>query len=167
MRFITRAEAQVIEALLAVVPGDEADRVRKSGVPRTTFQTIRRRVLVDGWIQERYVPAPAAVGSGVVRFWLAQPFAERRADVVKRWRTHPGTVILWASPDTVFSVTFDAANYGDSSRPAYLGPIPEDWVRRSWAVAPTPDGVNLPVYFDYEGAWARRVGAPTAISYPH
>lgn len=168
MRSLTGAEANVIEALLASVPGDEVERARYSGVPRTTFQTIRRRVLVSGWLYERYVPAPAAVHSPGVSFWLGQPFAERRADVIRLWRNEPRTVVLWASPDTILAVSFD--------RPSAPGPqsvhspkdhlIAGDWLRRSWTIRASSDPGSLPIYFDYEGAWTRRIGSDSPISYP-
>ncbi len=168
MRSLTPAEARVIQALLGVVAGDEVDRHRQSGVPRTTFQTIRRRAFVAGWLRERYIPAPAAVGARRVRFWLAQPSAERRAEVIRRCREAPGCVVLWASPDTVLSVSFEMGS-GEAERgeaDPSPGSVPEEWLRRSWPLRVVPDPAELPIYFDHEGAWARRIGASSTISYP-
>jgi hypothetical protein len=168
MRSLTVAEARVIEAHLAVVPGDEADRARQSGLPRTTFQTIRKRLLVAGWIYDRYVPAPSAVGASKVTFWLAQPFAERRADVVRLCRTEPDVVVLWASPDTIFAVSFDrtARRRAQTSHSSPGSLVPGEWLRRSWTFETSPGPNDLPVYFDYEGEWSSRVGMSGPISYP-
>jgi hypothetical protein len=168
MKSLSAAEARVIAALLAASPGDEATRARQSGVPRTTYQTIRRRALVEGWVQERYVPAPAAVGASRVVFRLAQPFAERRAEVVRRWREQPGVVVLWASPETLLSVSFEGgAEPGpDAGAGPTETPLPDAWFRRSWTIAATPGPAELRVYFDFEGAWSRRIGLEAPVSYP-
>jgi hypothetical protein len=168
MRSLTPAEARVIQALLAAVPGGETDRARRSGVPRTTYQTIRRRVLVDGWVQERYVPSPSAVQATSVRFWLAQPFAERVPEVVSWWRANLGTVLLWASPETVLAVSFEVPRDPTHRPPerTHGEMVPAGWLRRSWTFVPTSDGSGAPVYFDYEGAWSRAIGATSSISYP-
>jgi hypothetical protein len=168
MKSLSAAEARVIAALLAASPGDEATRARRSGVPRTTYQTIRRRALVEGWVQERYVPAPSAVGADRVVFRLAQPFAERRAEVVRRWREQPGVVVLWASPETVLSVSFEARekpapNVDASTSEAA---VPAAWLRRTWRRSASPGPAEVPVYFDFEGAWSRRIGLPAPASYP-
>ena len=168
MRSLTTAEARVIEALLSEATGDEADRARRSGVPRTTFQTIRRRLLVAGWLHERYVPAPAAVGAPTVTAWLAQPFAERRAEVVRRLRTDHDVVVLCASPDTLFVVSFDRnlSRDGQDPRSSAVSLVPEQWLRHSWTFSASPGPNDMPVYFDYEGEWASRTGLASPISYP-
>jgi hypothetical protein len=168
MKSLSAAEARVIAALLAASPGDEATRARRSGVPRTTYQTIRRRALVEGWVQERYVPVPAAVGASRVVFRVAQPFAERRAEVVRRRREQTGVVVLWASPETVLSVSFEGrAEPSPNSVASPTGdPLPDAWLRRSWTISASPGPADLPVYFDYEGAWSRRIGLEAPVSYP-
>jgi hypothetical protein len=166
MKSLSAAEARVIAALLAASPGDEATRARQSGVPRTTYQTIRRRALIEGWVHERYVPAPAAVGASRVVFRLAQPFAERRAEVVRRWREQPGVVVLWASSETALSVSFEGRGGPYAGAAPAESPIPDVWVRRRWAVSASPGPAELPVYFDFEGSWSRRIGLEAPVSYP-
>jgi hypothetical protein len=166
MKSLSSAEARVIAALLASSPGDEATRARRSGIPRTTYQTIRRRALVEGWVQERYIPSPAAVGASSVVFRLAQPFAERRAEVVRRWREQPGVVVLWASPETTLSVSFEGRDGPNASTSPSEPAIPDAWFRRSWTISASPGSAELPVYFDFEGAWSRRIGLKAPVSYP-
>ena len=171
MRSLTLAEARVTGALLATVPGDEVDRAQRSGVPRTTFQTVRRRLFVAGWLYLRYLPSLAAAHARSVTIRLAQPYAERRAAIVRHWRSDPDTVVLWASPETVLCVTFDrepedGRTPTGARAPAGIASLPVEWFRRVWTMSPGPGAANLPAYFDYEGAWSRRLGADPPISYP-
>lgn len=166
MRSLTPAEARVIRALLASVPGDESQRAFASGVPRTTYQTIRRRVLRSGWVQERYLPAPEALGAQRLTFRLDQPFAEHRADVIRALRTRPTVALLWASPESIFSIAFTSSSPPTSPGIEATDRMPSEWLRRSWVVAAAPRRESIPVYFDYEGAWARRTDSGRSTSYP-
>lgn len=114
------------------------------------------------------MPAPAAVGAELVIFRLAQPFAERRAEVVRRWRSEPNLAVLWASPETILSVSFEGRpNSGHRVDDVSGGTgVPEDWLRRSWTLAAPPGPATLPVYFDFEGSWSRRIGLAGPVSYP-
>jgi hypothetical protein len=167
MRSLTLAEARVIGALLASNPGDEADRVQRSGVPRTTFQRIRRRVLIDNWLHERYVPAPQSLGKNFLSFRLVHPFAEHRSNVVSRWRSDPEVVLMWASPAAIFSVAFRSLPEGGGG--ASIGDLrgdPPEWFRLHWGLTTTAGPSTTPVYFDFEGAWVRRMGIGPPQSYP-
>ena len=164
MRSLSAAGGRVIATLLAEVPGDESDRIRVSGVPRTTYQAIRRRAFLSGWLYERYVPSPKAVGASGVSISLAQPFSERWAGVVRSWRATPETVVLFASAETLLRVSYDYQPAGGGRGGA---PQPDDdWFRRSWTIRVPGVGSSVPVFFDFEGAWARRVGSRTTVSYP-
>jgi hypothetical protein len=165
---MTAAEAQVIASLLASLDGDERFREQSAGVPRTTYQTVRRRIFDGGWLEDRYVPSAAAVGARSITIRLSQPFAEHHANLVRERRSAFGSVLVWSSPESVFSVSFDQAG-GPNDR--VLGsevrdPIPAKWLRRTWSITCTPDAVGIPVYFDYEGSWSRRIGRKGSISYP-
>ncbi len=162
MRSLTASEARVLQVLLAGVPGGEEDAIRLSGIPRTTYQTIRRRAFLADWLHERYLPSPAAVRSVSITFGLLQPFAEQRLELIQRLRDDPSVVVLWASPETVFSVRFDPAPENNGHREA--GPAGE--LRRAWRITASGDPESLPVYFDYEGAWAGRTGDGAPITYP-
>ena len=168
MRSLSPSEARVIEFLLAASPGGEVDRERESRVPRTTFQTIRRKALVEGWVQERYVPSPSAVGATGLAIRLLQPFAEHRADLIRNLRAVSNVVVLWASPETVLSVSFEGQTQSaevSSSSPSGESFEP-DWIRREWRFAGPPGSTEIPVYFDHEGAWSRRIGLRAPVSYP-
>ena len=166
MRFLTAAEARVIQSLLAKGNGEE-ERYHQSGVPRTTFQTIRRRAFVNGWLKQRYIPSPAFLGLTSVGFTLAQPFADRRGEAIRALRSLPGLVLMWVSPDAYFCVNF----LRETAKPSGSPPrspiaVPLEPFRRTWAVVAAVDRGHIPIYFDYEGAWARYAARRPPLSYP-
>ena len=168
MRSLTPAEADVIEVLMADVPGTDRDRVSLAQVPRSTYQAIQRRAFIEGWLRQRYIPDPAMLGIANVRLTLVQPFSEYRVGVICALQNSPGTVLLWASPDSVLSVALestDALGLEPDSPPDARGGSPNR-IRRQWSVVADPRHDAVPVYFDFEGAWARWVGRERPVSYP-
>ncbi|MCI4356212.1 MAG: hypothetical protein L3K18_03575 [Thermoplasmata archaeon] len=95
---------------------------------------------------------------------LVQPFAERWANLVRVWRRDPDTVVLQASPETLLRVTY----LRDSKvSPADLAQSRAGMSnRRWWEVRSSSDAPNIPIYFDFEAAWSRRIQQPTTVSYP-
>lgn len=168
MRSLTVAEARVIQALLANVPGNEREHIQQAGVPRSTYQAVRRRAFLSGWLHERYLPDPTRFGISEATFALIQPFAEHRLEVTRALRLTPGTALLWSSPDTLLSVAFGPRNKGALDPAAFLGRVMSSshWIRRSWSIRADLRQLSVPVYFDYEGAWSRWVGTERTISYP-
>jgi hypothetical protein len=162
VRTLSPSEARVVQVLLAGLTGDEKDRIAAAGVPRSTYHKIRRKALALGWLAPRYVPRPPVLGVRVVSVAFAQPFAEHWAEAVARWRLAPGTVVLWATPGSLFAVGFRAARAGPED-PAGL---PPPWARRLSIVEAEASAVGVPVYFDFEGAWSRYTGALRPLTYP-
>src|SRR5208282_4500872 len=162
MRSLTEAEARVIRGLLAGLPGPERVRVRMAGVARTTYQTIRLRALVKGWLQERYIPNPALLGSNRIRFIIAQPYADRWSESVRTVRSLKDIVVLWVSPETLFAVVYDRGPPDDKSNFDS-----SQQFRRSWTIAANPNEGQIPVYFDYEGTWSRWTLDSEPLAYPH
>jgi hypothetical protein len=164
MKSLTTAEGKVIATLLAAIGGNESTQVRASGVPRSTYQAIRRRAFMSGWLYERFVPTPEAVGAAGISIEVAQPFAERWADLVREWRRHPDTVVLQASPESLLRVSYyrdQAGEPSDSRKAGY-----EASRRRSWAVCSSAPNSSIPIYFDFEAAWSTQIGKSATVSYP-
>src|SRR5271157_3298183 len=150
MRSLTDAEARVIRVLLAGIPGPERRLVREAAVPRTTFQTIRHRAFVNGWLKERYIPHPMLFGRDRIRLFVAQPYTERWNESVRTLRSLETLVVLWASPETLFGVIFDPPSTdGQDDFQSW------DSFRRCWMVKPGSPRDGVLTYFDYEGAWSR------------
>lgn len=161
MRSLTGAEARVIQVLLADLPGPERRFVRDAEVPRTTYQTIRHRAFLQGWLKERYIPHPALFDAGRIRFVLAQPFAEKWRGSIRELRSSENVAVLWASPETLFGVIFDA---GRSREWDQLSS--SDYFRRSWSVAPEDAARGTLAYFDYEGMWSSLALNAHPAAYP-
>ncbi|MGA8274746.1 MAG: hypothetical protein WB789_05720 [Thermoplasmata archaeon] len=160
MRSLSPAEIRVVRTLLAGGYESEAEELRATGVPRSTFQAIRRLAFVSGWVRERYIPDPLALGFRTITFRLGQPFADRWAEALQMLKTRD-TVVLWASSETMFAVEFSR---GDVALPLAAGQGQP--FRLGWSVSArlAPDGI--PVYFDYEGAWARWALGAAPKAYP-
>jgi hypothetical protein len=168
MRSLTPAEARVILVLMAKSPGTERERAHQAGVPPTTYHAIRRRAITSGWLHERYIPTPHTVGADRVSFSVIQPFAERRADIVRRLRSLLTVVLLWASPDTILAVSFEhpgSDEKPDSANPGPMG-LPGAWIRRGWTITCDSGADALPAYFDYSAEWAQLAGERPPDSYP-
>lgn len=165
MRFLTQAEASVIAALLAGRPEREQDRLRKLGIPRSTYYAVRRRAYSEGWLKDRYIPDPAFLGRPYVTFVVSRPFADRYQELGNPTPKLGAPTILWASPQIAFAVLFHA-------RPDGAALAIDRWSRDGLIashVSLTADvrGPSIPVYFDFEGAWDHMARVPGTFAYPH
>lgn len=158
MRSLTAAEARVIHALLVAADVPERVRERWAGVPRATFLAVRKRAFAHGWLTSRYVPDPAALGFDRVSFVLDQPYSDHLAVAVQEARNTPGTVLAWSSPETVFSVRFGRST--DARPPETPGR------RHRFEVVATEPLRQVPIYFDFEGAWSLWASGLALVSYP-
>ena len=165
MRALTESEARVIAVLLAARPDRERERLRTVAIPRSTYHAVRRRAYEEGWLRDRYVPHPVAVGRPVVTFAVLRPFADRSEEVAQIVAADPGTVVLWTGGHVALAVWLHA-RIADSARLlAKVAP----------ALATTPpavvtvraDGPTVPVFFDFEGLWCNVVGLTGTLAYPH
>lgn len=161
MRSLTEAEARVIRALMADPFAPERRLLEVARVPRTTSQTVRHRAFVNGWLEERFVPNPALLGVGQIRFFLAQPFTEHWSEVVRKLRSLDHLVVLWAWPETLFGVFFEGSISRDWNEVAT-----RDSFRRSWSVSSESQSGGVVAYFDFEGAWSRWTLGESPLAYP-
>jgi hypothetical protein len=145
----------VFRSMLAAAPQRESDLIRASGVPRRTYQEIRRRAFAEGWAQESYVPDGPHFGWPYVTFALVHPFLERLDDDRRRWADDPSLVLLWSSPESMFGVFFTSA-----PRP------PEGSYRHQFVLTVDARAPTVPVYFDFEGCWARWTRQRGTLAYP-
>lgn len=164
-RGLTDAEARVIAVLLAARPDRERERLRLIKVPRSTYHAIRRRAYEEGWLRDRYVPHPLAVGFPLVTFVLSRPYADRFDDHVGLVADEPGTVVVWRGGQVVLSVMFhrsakEVERLLGRIDAARLAPAPT-------AVTVAIDGPAVPVYFDFEGLWCHVAGLDGTFAYPH
>ncbi|HEV2317763.1 MAG TPA: hypothetical protein VGV89_09370 [Thermoplasmata archaeon] len=164
MRSLTDAEARVLAILLADESAGERERLRQGGVARSTFHAARRRAYTEGWVRDRYVPSPTLFGFPEVSFALARPFADRAQELTERWAREPGNVVLWAGPRLAFGVFFHRT--AEARRTAELHLRDPSLSSGAQMLSPRVDDLDVPVYFDLEGAWSSVAGSPGSRHYP-
>jgi hypothetical protein len=162
-RELTPAEVSVISSLLAAEPANQRDRILASGLSPRTYEVARRRVFDAGWIHERFVPDPLAWGFSTLQLLLEQPRPGTEDASVTRLLAAPGVFLIWQGAGVVFSASFHKADSetglgGPSSSSAGSDAI--------WRLSLDLKGPSVPVYFDFEGAWSRVVGAAGPRIYP-
>lgn len=163
MRSLTPAEAVVIRSLLADEPVPHRERIRRAELPPRTYEVARQRILLAGWVLERYVPDPVRFGLPFARFTLAHPYAEQFRAVSQRWREGPGTAFVWEGPDLLFRVQFEP---GPTTSPRSPSPSTEPGCSRSYSLSIDLRRPTLPAYFDFEGAWSRLMDTAGTYRYP-
>ncbi len=165
MRSLTRAEAIVIQSLLASEEVTDREHIRRSGLPPRTFEVARKRVLDAGWVHQRYVPNPILLGRPLLSVVIAHPYAEHFRDVVRRWNQIDGNILLWRGGTSVLGVFIRSPLMPSLKQSAELGK-PETFSRVRTFEIDARDS-EIPVYFDFEGSWSRVVGEPGPVRYPH
>lgn len=155
----------MIAALLAARPERERERLRVLGIPRSTYYAVRRRAYLEGWLKDRYVPDPACIGRPYASFIIARPFAERVQDLAAPIAPVGAPTVLWASPQLAFAVLFHA-------EPAHAAQVVQKWkdaqiVASEVTISTDVRGANIPVFFDFEGAWDHMARVPGTLAYPH
>lgn len=150
---------------LAVPLTPLTQRIRRSGLPRRTYQSALHRVYARQWICDRFVPRPSVTGRRFVLFLIARVSEDHRASVLRQLRRSSGLALCWSLPQTVFGVCFvSEATAGD----ALLIRLQQAGAQ-SIAHAMTVDAVasGVAVYFDFEGEWNRYGGIEGLEGYPH
>lgn len=163
MRSLTEGEAITIRSLLASESISERERTRRSKVPARTFARARRRAYDEGWVFDRYIPDPRRLGMPLCTFALVQPFAEQMASMVQKWGDDPLNILLWRWPEMLLGVFVSEA--AEAMTQDRIG-ASESVRKEFWLTADTRSA-QLPVYFDFEGAWSRFIGQEGTLAYPH
>ncbi len=164
MHGLTEAEARVVWSALAQPGAPERERLQGSGLPSSTYHATRRRAYEEGWLRDRYVPDPFTIGRSTVSFVLGRPYADETAALVQRWASTDGNAVVWTGTPMVLGVFFHGSppiarrvisRFADDARVRDLVSLTVDLTE-----------TRIPVYFDFEGAWARVAGLPTSSEYP-
>ncbi len=165
MRFLTEAEGRIIAVLLGASPSTERERLRRAGVPRSTYHAARRRAYGEGWLQDRYVPDPARLGYPWASVVLLRPFADRIDGARRRWSADPTNVLSWWSPQLALGV-FLHRTPKEAERLA--GSLAEEKVASALTIfTPHLTEAEVPVFFDYEGIWSHLADLPGTTTYPN
>jgi hypothetical protein len=166
-RCLTEAEVKVVRMVLgAMISESDEDRIRKSGLPRATYQQAKKRLYSVGLLQDRFVPNPKTLGFHVVSIVLLRQFPDRVPSTAAWLGAQPGATNVWSGMQSVFGVCFhDSVSAAQHFREALGGRKEGGEVVAHLLVE--PDSKNFPVYFDYEGAWNSFAKIPGTIGYPH
>ena len=163
-RRLTEAEARVISVSLANPAAGERERLRLSGLPRSTYHAARRRAYAEGWLQDRYVPAPGLFGYPEITVAVARPFADAAGVLRERWSTEPGGVLLWSGPQFALGMFLHPHRAAREAATARLADPELTGAATLLHPPATPEG--FPVFFDFEGAWAHLIGQEGIRGYP-
>jgi hypothetical protein len=154
----------VVAVLLANTASNERERLRQLGLPRSTYHAVRRRAYAEGWLRDRYVPDPAALGFPEATVLLVRPFADGQASWAGRAAAQPGAVVVWSGSQFALAVLFHAS--GAAAREARRQLTEPSTVSGSVLLTPGLAAGELPVYFDHEGAWSNLTGTVGTLAYP-
>jgi hypothetical protein len=161
---LTKAETTVLLSLLGAQWDEtERTRIRASRIPRSTYQEAKRRLYREGYLTNRFVPDPHALGMDGFRFLVARPFVDAKGPVTRAFAEDPRTVTLWEGQSAIFVVQLVRRTARTPAKSERTEPEIEGTVV-SLTAAHHPDLV--PVFFDMEGAWSRVAGSAGPRSYP-
>ena len=157
------SEARVLQALLAAGPESERERLRRLGLPRSTFHVARRKIYGQRWARDLYVPDPRALGFPYATVALGQPHVENWTKLGESWAGLGVAPLVWTSPTVTFAVAFHPD--AESAKAAALRLEKSD-ARDINVVSTITDPLAFPVYFDYEGGWSKFAELPGLFGYP-
>ena len=157
------SEARVLQALLAAGPESERERLRRLGLPRSTFHVARRKIYGQRWARDLYVPDPRALGFPYATVALGQPHVENWTKLGESWASLGVAPVVWTSPSVTFAVAFHAD--AESARAAAQRLERSD-AREVSVVSTLTDPLAFPVYFDYEAGWGKFADLPGVLGYP-
>lgn len=150
--------------LLGASEGPEEERIRASGLPRSTYQDAKLRLYSQGVLEDRYVPSPLALGIPRVSFVLSRPFADDLPREAARLERRPSVVLLWRGSSSVLAV-----EYGEAEDPARGTAAPSEATGPAsdrLVLSVDPSQPSVPVYFDLEGAFVHLCGSGASRRYP-
>lgn len=163
-RALTEFQATVIDSMLSGEPGSERERIRLSGIAPRTYQVGRRRALDAKWIAERFVPDPTLFGRPRIAFVLARPKPDQMEVTLARWARLEGTVLVWKTSTLLFGVF--SGDDGVTDTPIARDLTSSGGYARAFSLELNVNHPTLPIYFDFEGEWARVAGIPGTSFYP-
>lgn len=156
----------MLKSLLgASVEESEADRIRRSGLPRSTYLEAKQRIYSGGLLADRYVPSPQAITLNRISFLLTRPFADKRSSVAQVLLSTPGSVLVWTGVHVQLGVVLhrtqkDLRDFENTIAPLIDGGSLIAHLRVN------PSREEIPIYFDFEGLWSSFVGSPGVRKYP-
>lgn len=163
-RELTELQATVIDSMLAGEPGSERERIRLSGLAPRTYQVTRRRALDQKWVAERFVPDPTLFDRPELSLALARPRPGTMDSAVNRWCALAGAVLIWKTNERLFGLFSDRPKGSPTAVARELGA--KDGYDSIYLLELDLTTPALPIYFDFEGEWAKVARIPGITFYP-
>ncbi len=163
MRELTDAEYRTLLAVLSYPEETEQSRLRRSGLPSSTYHVAKRRLYELGWASDRWVPQPGPLGLRGVEITLSRPFSGDRGPLEARLQEDATCVLLWSGVHCVLSVRFLRSEGAPTGKRA-VRPMPAELARLE--VLREDPTAMLPVYFDFAGLWAHFGAEAPPEGYP-
>jgi hypothetical protein len=161
---LTANEAKVASSLFGAFLEPEEVRIRRTGLPRSSYRDAKRQLFALRILEDRYLPHASLIGGERVSFFLGRPHAEEIAGVASTLTELRGSVSVWAGTQSVFALiyhaTADSATWfrEEVERAAFGAAIS--------LVQAEGTGAGVPVFFDFEGAWNHFCGVQGTEAYP-
>jgi hypothetical protein len=153
MHELTASEATTLLSVLSRGGGGGISEIDPLGIPPSTFFATRRRIYAAGWLTDRYVPNPWAIGVLAIDCVLAKPGPADRARLERDWAASASNVILWSGMNVLLGIFFRQ----DDRAPG---------IENGNTVSIAAGSGSLPVYFDYSRAWSRFIRVEKETGYP-
>lgn len=153
MHELTASEAATILSILSKDRGTENSEIDPSGIPTSTFYATRRKIYAAGWLSDRYVPHPWAIGIRAIDCVLLRPGPAERIRVEWELGSSAENVVLWSGLNVLFGIFFRQD-----------GKVRE--IENGTTVTITAESGSIPVYFDYSRSWSRFIQVERETGYP-
>ncbi|MCL4325040.1 MAG: hypothetical protein M1144_06235 [Candidatus Thermoplasmatota archaeon] len=145
-----------------LVPGEE--RIRSSGLPRSSYRFARRRLYESGLFQDHYIPSPRAMHTPRIFALLLHPFTDSMVRVCRELRQCPGATTVVPGGQSIFALIWPSST---SEAEKIVKKVSDgDWGTPLSNLSIDPHHPQVPVYFDFEGAWSRFAGTGGTVRYP-
>lgn len=166
-RTLTYGEARVAWKILSCGLDSEEERMRQSGLPRTTYRVAKHRLYTDGLLVDRYIPSTDEMGVKQVTFLLVRPRLDEARFLLEKLCSIPGAVEVWSGTQMILAVIFHQSENSMESLDGKLSSGELGSQRTVVEVKTDSDpAAQVPVYFDFEGMWARYCGISSTKNYP-
>lgn len=162
-REVRGAEADVLRSLFRAHPGSEEERIRRSGLPRTTYLSAKKRLYARGVVRDAYLPNPLLFGRRVALFVLARPYAEDFASVADRLREARASVVVWVGRTAIFGIQLHRTEEDAGHAREELS---HSLANRLFTLAADLSSAPVPCYFDFEGIWSSIMEREGLDGYP-
>lgn len=153
MHELTASEAATVLSILSKDGATENSDIGASRIPTSTFYATRRKIYDAGWLSDRYVPHPWAIGMRAIDCVLVTPSPAQRAQTERDLGSSAQNVVLWSGLNVLLGIFF--RQNGDAPK-----------VENGTTVSITADSGSLPVYFDYSRSWSRFIRVERETGYP-